>query len=267
MREVTREREGVRLTLSVDRETYGPSDTVTVKAIVENTNDKPVTYTVRNLGDPGVYLSVLSEISGEHPLRGPDDPEIAQPAISSHTLDAGAKLTREVAWDQELDTYQTPVQAPPGLYTILAESLLGEYVDGREPVSLRAVVTFRLEGSEPIITPQQAIEAAVQIPEVEDWLTNRATNLICTLPNQDIFYAVNIHSGELTETFRLFYDTQVEEGLPICSPVTENGTWRVLFLATEGAPPSRISAFLDINDGTPQGVEEGGPQPTPADGG
>lgn len=262
MREVTREMDGVRLKLSVDREKYEPNDSVKVKVVVENTNDRPVEYTMLNQGDPAVKLSIVSDLNGEEPLRGADEPEVTQPVVVVESLGAGKKIEREVSWDQRLNMYQTAVQAPPGRYTIRALFLLGEYAEGKEPASHTAAVTFEIEGSEPVLAPDVAIQKAMAFPEVKDWVTERDGSLVCAVGNRGLFYNVNIATGETFETFDFLYRAQVENGLPICSPVTEGDTWRVIFFGGEGEPPQRLSAFVDLNDGTPVRVEEGGPEPS-----
>lgn len=262
--EVTRERDGVRLTFSVDKERYRLDETVRVKAVVENTNEVAVAYSLRIGADQPMYIALSTDISGDQPLPAPEDAEPAQPGERSRTLEPGAELTQEVSWDQVIDAYQTPVQAPPGRYLVRAEFLIGEHGGGLELVALTAVVSFDLEGGEPVITPQEAITSAVNMPDVQSWLEPRERSLVCALNAQGLFYNVNVATGEVVETFDLFYQSHITNGFPICSPVTEDETWRVIFFGREGPDPSRISAFVDLHDGSPIRVEEGGPQGAPS---
>jgi len=262
-RDASTERGGVRLTIASDRLTYGASDPVAVKATVENTNDTPVTYTVRGENAADIKLAVVSGINGEQLLYGPEEPRGGSPTARTETLEPGLTLTRELVWDHKVETFPTPVQAPPGQYIIKTEFLLGEETDDEKPESMATSVVVEIEGSEPIITPQAAIRAAVPMPEVADWLKSRGNTLICALSGKSLFYNVDTTTGETFPTFQPLYEGQLADGLPVCSPLSEGDAWRVV-LSARGSEPQRISAFVDIHDGTPLRVEEGGPQPTPA---
>jgi len=133
----TEVREGARLTLSLDRSSYRPGETITVLATVENSTQDPVTYTLRNLGDPAIYVR-LDFPGGATFLRHPDDPEIMQPAINTAVLEPGETFTRTVFWDQLLGSGPDARQAPPGEYTITAEFFPGGLVYGEEPVPFTA---------------------------------------------------------------------------------------------------------------------------------
>jgi hypothetical protein len=158
--------------------------------------------------------------------------------------------------------YQEPVQAPEGTYELSAQLLVSPDAVSR-PDAVELVVRFRLEGGEPIVAPEVAIESAVFHEEVKQWFGSREGGLVCADGNRGRFYLVGVLDPSIEETVSEVYQTQVERGRPICSPVTEGDTWRVIFSSSEGQPPLRISAFIDLHDGTFQRVEEGGPGATP----
>ena len=177
----------------------------------------------------------------------------------------GGKVVREYEWDQELAMYQTPVQAPAGTYEIAAQVLVSPDAVSR-PDAVATVVRFRLEGGEPVVAAEVAIESAILHDEVKEWFEGREGGLVCADGNRDRFYLVGVTGPSVEETVGDVYQSQVERGRPICSPVTEGDTWRVIFSAAEGPPPGRISALVDLNDGSFLRVEEGGPGGTPASG-
>ena len=169
---------------------------------------------------------------------------------------------REFEWDQQLATYQTPVQAPEGTYEVSAQLLVSPDEVSR-PDAVALVVRFRLEGGEPVVAPEVAIETALLHDEVKRWFEDREGGLVCADGNRDRFYLVEVTEPSVAETVVDVYQSQVERGRPICSPVTEGDTWRVIFSSSEGPPPARISAFMDLHDGTFLRVEEGGPSEPP----
>lgn len=261
--EVTREKDGVRLTISIDKGDYEGGETVNARAVVKNTTDDPITYTIQAGTTEPLYFVVSSEINGEQPLLQEADEGTSVAGGGTGTLEGGEELTEEVSWDGMIDIYQTPVQAPTGRYAIAAQFAIGEHTAGAQPVPLTATVGFNVEGGDPIITPQEAIKKAVLTPEVQAWLEPRSHTLLCALNARGLFYNVNTTTGEPFETFDLLYQNQITDGLPICSPVTEDDTWRVIFSSREGSEPNRVSAFLDLNDGSLVRFEEVGPEPPP----
>jgi hypothetical protein len=256
--QTVREREGVRLTLTVDRQVYQPDEEVLVTAVVENIVRLPVTYSGAGLEEPVIELTVISELNGEETV-GAGDAGMGEPLF--RTLDPGDKISREATWDQQLATYQTPVAAPPGEYAVRARIRLGDPAAGEEVIKHSAAVTFTLEGSDPIVGPKAAIEGAMSMDEVRMWAQERGGSLICATTGAGLFYNVNVFTGLAFETFDFVYDAQVLNGDPICSAVTEDDTWRIILSSAQGSEPKRISAFVDLHDGTALSMEEGGPLP------
>jgi len=256
--DVTRDQAGVRLTMSVDREVYQADQPVMVQAEVENITSFSITYQVRPSREQPFRLAVLSNLNAPQPL-GVDAPADEAPGLS---LAPGEKITRSEAWDQQLGMYQTPVQAPPGQYTIVAD-LVVLPSDGGEPVSVAGAINIQLEGGEPIVSSEEAIRIAIAQQSVKDWFAVRSLSLVCFDGNRDLFYIADAGTGNVAETLHVFYQAQLDNGQAICSPVTEGDAWRLIFFSPEGPPPSRISAFLELHSGKFLRVEEGGPNSTP----
>jgi hypothetical protein len=255
----TREWAGVRLTLTVDREAYEVGQPVRIRAEAENIRGEDLLFR------PVLPELPLLRLAVESPLKGTQ--EFTGGSIEggeANQLPAGGTLVREYEWDQQIDLYQTPVQAPEAVYEVSAQVIVSPDEVSR-PDAVATSVRFRLEGGEPVIEPEVAIETVLYHDEVKQWFEERPATVVCADGNRGRFYLVEA-SGEtprIEETLVEIYQSQVERGRPICSPVTDGDSWRVIFSANEGPPPTRISAFVDLSDGTFRGVEEGGPSPTP----
>jgi len=249
--QVTEEQEGIRLTLSVDDDLYAVGDVVKITAEAENTRQDTVTYSASPRGGPALRLGIISDLAATQEL-GTDGPA----ADNNGELPPGEKLRREVEWDQQIAMYQTPLQAPPATYRVAAEFVVTAASGAQAGV--RAFVSIRLEGGEPVVASQVAIETALFHDEVKNWFEGRGALVTCADGNRDLFFTSAIDSPSAIETLADIYQLAVEKGEPICSAVTEGDTWRIIFSGA-GPPPQRISAFLDLHDGTFLSVEEGGP--------
>jgi hypothetical protein len=255
--EATREWAGVRLTLSIDKEVYKVGETVKVRAAAENTRGEQLLFRPVAPGLPPIRLAVDTDIKGTMEFSGG-----RMEGGEGAGLAPGARVVREFEWDQQLTTYQTPVQAPEGTYELSAQVVVSPDETSR-PDAVAAVVRFRLDGGEPLVSSAVAIETALFHDEVKRWFEGRPTEVVCADSNRGVFFIVDVDTPSATETFIELYESQVAEGKPICSPVTEGDTWRVIFSSREGPAPARISAFVDLHDGSFLRVEEGGPGGTP----
>jgi hypothetical protein len=253
----TREWAGVRLTLSVDNEKYEVGDPVKVRAEAENIRGEQLVFRPVSPEFPLLRLAVESPLNGTQEFIGGETE-----GGEDNILPAGGKLVREYEWDQQLATYQTPVQAPEAAYEISAQVIVSPD-ETSNPDAVATEVRFKLEGGEPVLEPDLAIETVLYQEEVKRWFENHPATLVCADGNRDRFYLVEATVPRIEEVVSDIYQSQVERGRPVCSPVTDGDTWRVIFSAPQGPPPARISAFVDLNDGTFLRVEEGGPGSTP----
>lgn len=258
LREVTRERDGVRLTLSVGRDSYEPGDKVEVRVAVENSGSMPV-----ELSQPDSPLTVelFSDLAGAQILT-PE--EGGQPVETS--LAPGRSLRASYVWDQMLDTRPTAVQAPPGRYDIRASfPFKPPPWRGAEEISLNAAVSFELRGGRPIVSQVEAIRTAISAPEVKAWFEGRGAQLACVQGTAGFYYAANVEMESVTPGLEAIYQVHLQQGLPICGLSVEGDYWRVTFLHAEGAPPTRVTALVNLYDGAfpPPAGEESGAGPSP----
>jgi len=256
--EVTREREGMELSLSVEKGAYQPGEQIVAKAVLKNGRNDQIAYDsgVPNL--PGFRLDVISDVGGEQPLQQSGDDPPPQGSI-----EAGADLDLEAAWDQQLDIVQDPIQAPPGKYAIRAT--FSARLPGRaEIVEVQAVVVFELEGAEPVLDPIALLTIALNQDEFKSWMQGRADIVVCAYPPRGFFYQGVISNGQVAETLDSVYSAQVSQGLPICGIGTDGDAWRLNFFSAVGASPNRFNLLLDLNDGAFIAAEEVTPIPIQA---
>ena len=255
--EATREWAGVRVKVSVDNEVYKVGEPVKIRAEAENIRSEPLFFRPVSPGLPPVRLSVRTEVTGTEEFSGG-----RMEGGGGTGLAPGAKVVREFEWDQQLATYQTPVQAPEGTYELSAQVVVSPDETSR-PDAVAVVVRFQLEGGKPVVVSEVAIATVLFHEEVKSWFAGRDQVVVCADGNNDRFYTSDVIDPNVVASQPGFYNLHVEKGKPICSPVTDGERWRVIFSSKEGPPPNRISAFVDLHDGSFLGVEEGGPSATP----
>ncbi|HET9476442.1 MAG TPA: hypothetical protein VFP63_03035 [Dehalococcoidia bacterium] len=254
--EVVRERDGVRMTLSVDRETYSAADPVRVTLKVENTTDLPVEYRGQTPAESGLTVTVASDLADPQALLEPGPEDV------SGTLAAGDTIERTLEWDKVIDMNVTPVTAPPGNYTVNAAFMMARegFADLAE---LGAAVTFEVEGTPYIQPPVEVVRAMINDEQVKAWGQGRGDNVICAYPPHGYFYNAFFVTGQAAETFDFLYDSQVNNGLPICGIATEGEAWRLVLYSPKGEEPHRLSVYIALDEPVVLRVVEGGPTPAP----
>jgi hypothetical protein len=259
--EDVRERDGLRLRITVDREEYQVGEEVTARAEITNERADAVPYSGVP-GEPGFRVSAISAgLAGEVPLV----PEGSVAPPSEGSLASGETLEISTAWDQQLDLGDF-VQAPEGRYSIQA-TFSYTLPGAQDKIDLQAVATFQLKGGEFIVDPRTALENAIRNEEVKAWMQGRAENIACAYPPRGLFFQAFVPTGTAAETFVILYQSLLDQGAPICGIVSEDENWRLIMFHRNGEEPRRMSAFLDIHSGEFIRFEEGGPEPeqqTPA---
>lgn len=254
--ETVRDRDGVRMTLSVDRETYGAGDPVRVSLLIENTNDSAVQYRGTTPNEPGLTLNLVSDLANPQPVTEPE------PDDTSGTLGGGAAIERSAEWDKTIEMATTPVTAPPGDYTINARFLMARegFADLTE---LAAAVTFKVEGTPYIQPPLEVVRAMIASAEVKAWAQGRGENVICAYPPHNYFYNGFFETGQAAETFDFLYRSQTDNGLPICGFATEGDAWRLVLFSPKGEEPNRLTVYVALDRPEVLRVVEGGPTTEP----
>ena len=253
---VVRERDGVRMTLSVDKEKYGPAEPVRVSLTIENTGDAPVEYSGTTPNAPGLTLLVASDLANPQPVVEPGPEDL------SGTLGGGAKIERQAEWDKLIDMSLTPVTAPPGKYSIGAGFLM-QRAGFADLVELGAAVSFEVEGTAYIQPPLEAVRAMIAADEVKAWAQGRGDVIICAYPPHGYFYNGSFSTGQGAETFDFLYDQQLANGDPICGIGTDGNAWRLVLLGAKGEEPHRLTVHVALGEPVVLDVQEGGPSPVP----
>ena len=245
--EIVRERVGVQLTLSADRDSYQVGDGVKLKAEVENVSGELVTYRIDGESKVEIELRVASDLGGTQVINASD--EALDPAEVT-VLEDGEKLQAEIEWDQILALYQTPAQAPAGDYVVSARFLVADPDGGTGVAEVTATLTLTLEGGREILPAKDAILLAVQQPKMREWAAARGVaGAICVYQPTENYYSVSLVEPLIADSFGNFYDTSVRNGDPICSPVSIGEEWRVQFFNANGPEPNRVAVNMDLYTG------------------
>ncbi len=255
-KQVERERDGIRLLLAAGRDKYGPSDDIQLTLRVENTRSDDVPFGSSDPRAAGIKLLLSSVLISDQPLLPLDDS-----ALKSGRLRAGDTLERKTTWDKQVALDRSPVTAPPGRYVINAEF---PALTAGAAETISASVTFDIEGTPPVAAPKDVLQAAISRDEVNSWAAGRNTTIFCAYSSRHLYYNGDTSTKAVAETFEQLYASQVNLGQPICSIMTQGDAWRVLFASPSGAPPNRLSVFLDLHSGSVLRVEQGsGSSPSP----
>lgn len=204
----TLEREGVRVTLTLDRHTYAPGEIVWAHVRVENTNAHPVIWRAGGCGYPataaasvpglqrpgrdwpgalGAYKQQVLEGHRSWGRTGFMEQQAllrvlgrgsgtACPAVAlEERLAAGGVLEVTLGWDGGLVSPFAPdldrVRAPEGPVTVVASFPLGGFED---PSSIEVATTVELTGGPPaLVSPGEAVDTALAEPRFARWLAPR----------------------------------------------------------------------------------------------
>jgi hypothetical protein len=147
--EIVRERAGVEMTLSADRDTYQVGDPVKLKVEVENVSGEPVTYRIDGASKAEIELRVASDLGGTQVINASD--EALDPAGAT-VLEDGEKLQAEIEWDQMLALYQTPALTPAGDYVVSARFLVADPGGWTGVAEVTATLTLSPEGGREILS-------------------------------------------------------------------------------------------------------------------
>jgi hypothetical protein len=254
--EVSREREGVKMTLSVDKEVYGPGDSVNVSLEIENTTNAAVDYRGMTANKAGLTLLVSSGLAYPKSLLEPTADDL------SGTLAGGARIQRQARWDMIIQMELTPITAPPGRYTIDAAFLVARegFADLAE---LGAAVSFEVAGTGYVQPPLDALRAVIAADEVKAWGEARGDFIVCAYPPHGYFYNGSFSAGTGAETFDFLYTQQLENGGPICGIGTDGDAWRFVLFSANGEEPHRLTVHVALDEPVVQSITEGGPTPAP----
>lgn len=256
--EIVRERDGVRLTLSVNGETFDVGETIELSVEAENLRDGPLTYGFVPADQPALQLQVTSDLAGPQMINTSDEPY----GGANLTLDPGDSIETESEWDQTLDVYITPVQAPEGEYTIEAGIVVDDPAGG-QPVSIIAAATVTLRGGEAVLPVVEAVRTAIQHPDLVEWMSERGfANAVCLYQPTETFFSALVATGAVEEDILPeLYRVNLDNGRPVCSPVSTGDEWRVQFFASSGEEPHSVAVYMDIHTGENTRWEEGDLEP------
>ena len=244
--EIVRERVGVKMTLSADRDVYKVGDSVKLRVEVENISGGPLTYVIAGESKVAIELRVDSDLGGTQVLNLSDEQQNESELL---VLEDGKKLRAEVDWDQLLALYQTPAQAPAGDYVVTARFLVADPARG-DVAEVTAALTLTLEGGREILAVTDALLLAVQHPQIREWASARgARGSICLYQPTQKYYSVSLTEPLVADSISSLYGMSIQNGDPICSPVSIGEEWRVQFFSANGPPPNRVAVSMDLYTG------------------
>lgn len=249
------------LRLSANKQFYQPGETIVVNVSVENAYSEPISYTMWNGGDPPIYVTVDSTPYSDRFSLYEKDYEAREihPIVTSDVINPGQRITREVIWNQLLPTYPDRLQAPPGKYVIQATFFMGKYSSDHEPYLVAAQIEIEITGTKAIITPEEALRQALELPEVELWYAEHSGPSLVKIENGE--YYIRFEVGWQKVDPSAFGGgnniNQFQEYIPQHEVLLVNQYWQVhLFAPGLGPFPNEIRIEVDPNTGTAMIMQE-----------
>jgi len=253
--------DGIILTLSTDKQVYQPGEIIAVEARVENASSIPFSYTMWSIGDPAIYVAVTeTPYSGGVELYEKGH-EIANvlPEVTADTLAPGQSITRKVIWDQLLPTYPQSIQAPSGKYNIRAVFHIGAYSSNNKPFPLTANVEIEITGTAKIITPEDALCLALELPEVKQWYDEHSGPNLVRVENGEyyVWFEIGWQKVDPLFTYNGLDIDQLQKYTPESNVLVTGEKWQVLLFTKLGPSPNEIRVEVDPIAGTAKMEDDG----------
>lgn len=137
----------MHLALTTDKDSYRLGEKVTVNAVVTNLGKAPKDFTMWNIGDPRVYvtLNLRPVYEKEIPLLedGRGGPEIA--AVNTASVNPNETFTQTMTWNQTYPGAGGAKQIPKGKYTMKATIHMGKFngPGTTEPLEVSRTIEIR----------------------------------------------------------------------------------------------------------------------------
>lgn len=241
------------ITISTDKETYQPGETVQVTATVENLTDAPVSYWLANSGDPFPSVSLQDDrYSAGVSLQEKDYiGGIVVPVIVNKELKPHEIVTREVVWDQKLNYQGTAFQAPAGTYQIVCGVSSGVYDSKNTTIPTQISLAIQIAGAPVWITPDQAKAVTFKLPDISAWVEAHSGKNITKTENGkqyllsmdswiDFGPGSTITFGDGTFTFN-----DLQTWVPSPNIALDKGSWRILLATKLGLSPHTVQIWVD----------------------
>jgi hypothetical protein len=262
-------RNGVKLSLKLDRAVYKKDQPVWADVLIENTGSDPVLWvgggcavgahvTVQAANAPGVTPADAAaaklrqrwqeEYRRDEQQRFTDESELeAQKKglsracttdVRNEELKPGASIHYRGAWDQQLSYYPNKLLASPGRYTVEATFPMGSY-KALDPVAVRAEV--ELAGDRPkLIDRIQALDAALADTRVMDWLLAHSGDGVARQENGQWL----LRDGDKWIPAGEQLGKSEAAGTPDGSAAFRDGKWIVHLVRKSGPEPHVVDATV-----------------------
>lgn len=247
--------DGVILRISTNKTAYKPGETIVVDASIENISENTIEY---EKGEqdfvPAVYLvdNPYLEGFGLWEKRFHGGPTI-NPLTGTGELKPHEIKSREVVWDQK---FQQNIQAPQDEYSIACSFKIIRNHDPNLYKTLSINIYVHITGGKKWITPDQAENIAVNLPEVKDWQKNHTGNNIAKEENGNYYvYMANEWQKVSPEFFMVVnYKTLTLEELQQSTPEVYvylvDGQWEVDTYTDLGEKPHNVQVLIDPETGS-----------------
>jgi hypothetical protein len=247
------EESGILLTITTDKTSYLPGETVHVTASVENLTPDYVKYTLSSLG---YDIPLVSLWSDRNDIRFDLEEEehsgvrTVLPIVSVEELAPYEKRTRDVVWDQQY----WEVQAPQGIYQISCYLEVGDYYQDEESLkTISAVLDININSDIEWITAEQAKSIALALPEIQDWLESHSGKNLVKKEDDDYYILMVGEWIKVSPNYEIKGLTLEEfvDWVPEVRVYFRGENW-VVNIGDEkyGNPPYVVIINVDVEDGT-----------------
>ena len=244
--------DGITLTISTNKETYVPGETVVVTASVENTTANTITYFLANIGDPtpAVYLSNNANFRG-FALEEKGFSRTVIPAYTSGQLKPHQTVSREVVWDQKAFS-PTLSQAPNGRYNIGCGITLGDYFNEASLKNISCNFDIFIVGDATWTTAEQAKNTALNLPDVAKWLIDHSGENIAKIVDGNYFITYNDLWQQITPDFKInnLSFSELQNSLPDMLMEYQDDNLILTWKSRYGMKPHMVKVWINLKNGS-----------------
>jgi hypothetical protein len=248
----TVERDGLRLTLMLEKSVYRPNEPIQITAKLHNLSSTPVECVVGAAPDSPVGI-LVSSFWGYQLL--PHSRYSQGERADFVTLAAGQEIISLITWDQIIHArLNEPMQAPSGSYQISAVAMIRQ-----SSGSLEVEASLFLEGGVVVIPGEAALMKAIHQTEVINWLESQGGEFLYHGDGNQVGY--RLVNGKLQMGITRYQPLRGKGdhgSVAHCSMHFESGpTWKVRFsgLKKDDQPSSEMVVIIDAANGKVVKVE------------
>jgi len=241
------EQHGVRLQISVDKQTYSSGELICVQSKATNISNGPVVYVQSNIGDPEVYTGIYNSDKSAVLLEDVEPYEVS-PSINLVTLNPGDTAVYSGKWKTKI---VHNIDAPSGDYqawaaiSVLKSPDFDEYP--YDTWTVENTADLKITGTANLISEEEAFLSATSDIKAQDFFNNYDGKISCRLTYTEKY--LRYLNGEWIESSIETHDELNSQGKACIFLLTPRSVWSLDAVTSYLPEPGELSVDVDISTG------------------